>query len=120
MKVLNNIRKFTQTDSDISDSKVYKCMECAENGDVKEFKRLYKELCSSSFGAEYLKKGKYRLMGYEFDFTCFLKRFLVRNKYETTYEVVYALNKTNIFDNFYMSRSQYVDIIEDTRHKQNI
>ena len=116
MKVLKNMWKFTDTDADIIDSKVYKCMEFAENGNFKEFRKAYKELCKSSYGAESLKFGKYKLMGYEFDFTPFLKRFLVRYKYNNSYEIRYALNKTNIFDNFYESKSQIADILEDTRH----
>lgn len=116
MKRLNNMWKFTDTDADISDSEVYKCMECAENGDVKKFKELYKELCKGSFGAEYLAVGKYKLMGYEFDFTPFLKRFLVRYKCDRYYEVRYALNKTNLFDNIYTTKSNVIDILEDTRH----
>lgn len=116
MERLENMRKFTDTDKDISDSLVYKTMQVAESGNKKEFKRLYKELSKGYFGADHLIKGQYRLMGYEFDFTPFLKRFLIRDTYENVYRVVYALNKTNIFDNMYISRSQINDIIEDTRH----
>lgn len=117
MKILNNMYKFTDTNADISDSLVYKTLEVAENGDYKEFKKLYKELSKQQFGAEYLKVGLYRLMGYELDFRPFLKRFLVRGKYDSDYTVVYALNKTNIFDNFYISKSSIIDVLEDTRHK---
>lgn len=116
MEILNNMYKFTDTEKDISDSLVYKTLKVAESGNYKEFKKLYKELSKQMFGAEYLEVGTYKLMGYEFDFTPFLKRFLVRRKYDTEYHVVYALNKTNIFDNFYISRSQVDDILEDTRH----
>lgn len=116
MKVLNNLWKFTDTDKDISDSLAYKCLEVAENGNYKEFKKMYKELSKQYFGADYLRFGKYRLQGYEFDFTPFLKRFLIRYNGESSYSVVFALNKTNIFDNMYISRSQINDIIEDTRH----
>lgn len=116
MKVLNNLWKFTDTDKDISDSLAYKCLEIAENGNYKEFKKMYKELSKQYFGADYLRFGKYRLQGYEFDFTPFLKRFLIRYNGESNYSVVFALNKTNIFDNMYISRSQINDIIEDTRH----
>lgn len=116
MKRLNNMWKFTDTNADISDSLVYKCMECAENGNIKEFKRLYKELSKQSSSADYLRFGKYKLMGYEFDFTPFLKRFLVRYKYDNHYEIRFALNKTNIFDNMYESRNKVLDILEDTRH----
>ena len=56
MELLKNMYKFTDTDADITDSKVYKCMLSANNGDFKTFKKLYKELCNSSFGADYLKK----------------------------------------------------------------
>ncbi len=117
MKRLNNMWKFTDTDADISNSEVYKCMELAENGNEKEFKRLYKQLSKKTSCAEYLQYGKYRLLGYEFDFTPFLKRFLVRYEHNGYYEIRFALNKTNIFDNFYTSRSQVIDILEDTRHK---
>ena len=117
MKVLNNMYKFTDTNADISDSLVYKTLEVAENGNYKEFKKLYKELSKQQFGATYLKVGKYRLMGYEFDFKPFLKRFLIKDKYNNDYTVLYALNKTNIFDNFYISKSSVIDILEDTRHK---
>lgn len=116
MKILRNMYKFTDTNADITDSPVYKCMELAENGNVKEFKKAYKELSKGMFDADYMLVGKYKLMGYEFDFTPFLRRFLVRGKYEDNYTIRYALNKTNIFDNFYNSRSMVVDIIEDTRH----
>lgn len=117
MKILNNMYKFTDTNADISDSLAYKTLEVAENGDYKEFKKLYKELSKQQFGASYLSVGLYRLMGYELDFRPFLKRFLVRRKYDSDYTVVYALNKTNIFDNFYISKSSVTDILEDTRHK---
>lgn len=116
MKVLNNLWKFTDTDKDISDSLAYKCLEVAENGNYKEFKKMYKELSKQYFGAYELQKGTYRLQGYQFDFTPFLKRFLIRYNGESSYSVVFALNKTNIFDNMYISRSQINDIIEDTRH----
>ena len=99
MKILNNMYKFTDTNEDISNSLAYKTLEVAENGDYKEFKRLYK------------------LMGYELDFTPFLKKFLVMGKNDNCYRVVYALNKTNIFDNLYISRNYVVDVLEDTRHK---
>lgn len=117
MKILNNMYKFTDTDADISNSLVYKTLEVAESGNYKEFKKLYKELSKQGTCAEYLKVGTYKLMGYEFDFKPFLKRFLVRGKYDNDYTVVYALNKTNIFDNFYISKSSVTDILEDTRHK---
>lgn len=117
MKSLNNMWKFTDTNADISDSLVYKCMECAENKNIKEFKRLYKELSKQSSSADYLRFGRYKLMGYEFDFTPFLRRFLVRDKFSNDYEIRFALNKTNLFDNIYMNRSQVIDILEDTRHK---
>lgn len=120
MKRLNNMWKFTDTDADVSDSKVYKCMELAESGNSKEFKKAYKELCKGYFGAESLRFGRYKLMGYEFDFTPFLRRFLIRYKYDNDYQVRFALNKTNIFDNIYESRSQVIDILEDTRHICNI
>lgn len=116
MKVLNNLWKFTDTDKDISDSLAYKCLEVAESGNYKEFKKMYKELSKQYFGAYELQKGTYRLQGYQFDFTPFLKRFLIRYNGESSYSVVFALNKTNIFDNMYISRSQINDIIEDTRH----
>ena len=116
MKVLNNLWKFTDTDKDISDSLAYKCLEVAESGNYKEFKKMYKELSKQYFGADYLRFGKYRLQGYQFDFTPFLKRFLIRYNGESSYSAVFALNKTNIFDNMYISRSQINDIIEDTRH----
>ena len=116
MKVLNNLWKFTDTDKDISDSLAYKCLEVAESGNYKEFKKMYKELSKQYFGAYELQKGSYRLQGYQIDFTPFLKRFLIRYNGESSYSVVFALNKTNIFDNMYISRSQINDIIEDTRH----
>ena len=116
MKVLNKLWKFTDTDKDISDSLAYKCLEVAESGNYKEFKKMYKELSKQYFGAYELQKGSYRLQGYQFDFTPFLKRFLIRYNGENSYSVVFALNKTNIFDNMYISRSQINDIIEDTRH----
>lgn len=116
MEILNNMYKFTDTNSDVSDSLAYKTLKVAESGNYNEFKRLYKELSKQMFCAEYLKVGTYKLMGYEFDFTPFLKRFLIRDKYDGYYHVVYALNKTNIFDNLYISKSCVVDILEDTRH----
>lgn len=115
MKILNNMYKFTNTDADVSNSLVYKVMKVAENGDYNEFKKLYKELLKSSYNSS-LEKGIYKLMGYEFDFTPFLKRFLVKYKYNEYYNVVYAINKTNIFDNVYISKSQVVDVLEDVRH----
>ena len=117
MKILNNIYKFTNTNEDISNSLAYKTLKVAENGNYKEFKKLYKELSKQQFGANYLCVGTYRLMGYELDFKPFLKRFLIKNKYNNNYSVVYALNKTNIFDNFYANKSNIVDILEDNRHK---
>lgn len=117
MKILNNMYKFTDTNEDISNSLAYRTLEVAENGNYKEFKKLYKELSRQLFGADSLQKGYYRLMGYELDFKPFLKRFLVRGKYDSDYTVVYALNKTNIFDNLYISRNYVVDVLEDTRHK---
>lgn len=117
MKILNNMYKFTDTNEDISNSLAYKTLEVAENGDYKEFKRLYKELSKQSFGADCLQKGYYKLMGYELDFTPFLKKFLVMGKNDNCYRVVYALNKTNIFDNLYISRNYVIDVLEDTRHK---
>lgn len=115
MKILNNMYKFTNTDADVSNSLVYKVMKVAENGDYNEFKKLYKELLKSSYNSS-LEKGIYKLMGYEFDFTPFLKRFLVKYKYNEYYNVVYAINKTNIFDNVYISKSQVIDVLEDVRH----
>ena len=117
MKLLKNMYRFTNTDADISDSTAYLCLQAAENGDVKTFKKLYKELSKGSFGADYLQHGKYKLRGYAMDFTPYLKRFLVRLKHEEVYHVIYALNKTNIFDNIYITRSQITDIIEDIRYK---
>lgn len=116
MEILNNMYKFTDTDADVSGSLAYKTLKVAESGNYNEFKKMYKELSKQGFGAEYLKVGTYKLMGYEFDFTPFLKRFLIRDKYDGYYHVVFALNKTNIFDNLYISRSSVVDILEDTRH----
>ena len=116
MKVLNNLFKFTDTNEDISNSLAYKCLDVAENGSYKEFKKLYKELSKQYYGANNLKLGTYLLLGWKFDFRPFLKRFLIRFNGENTYSVVYALNKTNIFDNLYLQRSQVNDIIEDTRH----
>lgn len=117
MEILNNMYKFTDTNEDISNSLAYKTLKVAEKGNYKEFKKLYKELSKQEFCADYLKVGTYKLMGYEFDFKPFLRRFLVRGKYDSYYTVVYALNKTNIFDNYYVSRNCVVDILEDTRHK---
>ena len=79
MKVLENMWKFTDTDKDISDSLAYKTLEYAENGDVKNFKKNFKELSKQYFGAEYLKVGSYRLLGWQFDFKPFLRKFLVYN-----------------------------------------
>ena len=115
MKILNNMYKFTDTDADVSNSLAYKVMKVAENGNYNEFKKLYKELLKGSYGGS-LEKGIYKLMSYEFDFKPFLKRFLVKYKYNEYYNVVYAINKTNIFDNFYIRKSQVVDILEDVRH----
>jgi hypothetical protein len=115
MKVLENMWRFTDTDKDISDSLAYKTLEYAENGDLKNFKKNYKELSKQYFGAEYLKMGGYRLLGWQFDFRPFLKRFLVREKYESVYRVYYALNRTNIYDNVYVSRNNIIDVIEDNR-----
>ena len=90
MKILNNMYKFTDTDADVSNSLVYKVMKVAENGNYNEFKKLYKELLKGSCGSS-LEKGIYKLMGYEFDFKPFLKRFLVKYKYNEYYNVVYAI-----------------------------
>ena len=117
MEILNNMYKFTDTNADISDSLAYKTLEVAEKENYKKFKKLYKELSKHQFGASYLSVGLYRLMGYELDFKPFLKKFLIRSKYDNTYTIVYALNKTNIFDNFYISKSSIIDVLEDTRHK---
>lgn len=115
MKILKNMWRFTDTDADISNSEVYKTMELAESGNMKEFKKAYKKLSKQSFGADYLQMGTYKLMGWQFDFRPFLKKFLIREKYDGFYRIYYALNKTNIFDNMYMSRSKIIDILEDTR-----
>ena len=56
-------------------------------------------------------------------FVIILKRFLIRYNGENNYSVVYALNKTNIFDNMYISRSQINDIIESMlcdKHTESI
>lgn len=115
MKILDNMWRFTDTDKDISDSLAYKTLELAENGNMKDFKKSYKELSKQMFGADYLKGGTYRLQGWQLDFRPYLRRFLVKEKYESVYRVYYALNKTNIFDNMYMSRSRVLDILEDER-----
>lgn len=115
MNKLKNMFAFTNTNADISDSVAYKCLESAEKGDIKDFKRLYKELSKGSFGSEYLQKGYYRLMGYQLDFRPYLKRFLVNFKYDNSYEVIYALNKSNIYEYFGVSKSLINDILEDTR-----
>lgn len=117
MKMLENMYKFTDTDKDVSESKVYKCMESIENGDTKEFKRLYKELSQESGNSYNLQKGYYLLLGYKFDFTPFLKRFLVRFRYNDTYNIIYALNKTNLYNYFSISKYNIIDVLEDTRHK---
>lgn len=116
MKILKNMWKFTDTDADISDSKLYKCMESIENGNKKEFKKLYSELSKGKYFSDFT-NGKYRLMGYIFDFTPYLKRFLVRFKYDNNYTIIYALNKNNIYNNMYISKYNIIDILEDTRHK---
>ena len=115
MNKLKNMFAFTSTNADISDSMAYKCLESAEKGDIKDFKRLYKELSKGSFGSEYLQKGYYRLMGYQLDFRPYLKRFLVNFKYDNSYEVIYALNKSNIYEYFGVSKNSINDILEDTR-----
>lgn len=115
MNKLKNMFAFTNTNADISDSVAYKCLESAEKGDIKDFKKLYKELSKSSFGGEYLQKGYYRLIGYQLDFRPYLKRFLVNFKYDDNYEVIYALNKSNIYEYFGVSKSLINDILEDTR-----
>lgn len=115
MKMLNNMYKFTNTEADVTESKAYNCLKNAENGNFKEFKKLYKELCQSSLGASDLQKGFYKLQGYEFSFIPFLKRFLVKFRNEDVYRVIYAINKTNIYDNFYIKKYDVVDVIEDTR-----
>lgn len=112
MEMLKNMYKFTETDANIETSKVYQCMKVANEGNYKEFKKLYKELSQGSFGAEYLKKGKYRLMGYEFNFQSYLKKFLVNFRYTNNYEVIYALNKSSIADYFYITKYSIVDVIE--------
>lgn len=117
MEILNNMYRFTDTNKDISNSLAYKTLKVAEKGNYKEFKKLYKELSKHQSEASYLSVGLYRLMGYELDFRQYLKKFLIKKKYEDKYSVVYALNKTNIFDNFYINKSSIVDILEDTRHK---
>ena len=116
MKVLNNMWKFTDTNEDISNSLAYKCLKVAESGNYKEFKKMYKELSKQSFCADYLRCGRYRLQGYELNFTPFLKRFLIRYNGENNYNVVFAINKTNVFENMYINRSKINDIIEDIRH----
>lgn len=117
MKMLENMWKFTDTDKDVSDSKVYKCMESIENGNTKEFKRLYKELSKEMSNGYNLQKGYYLLLGYKFDFKPFLRRFLVRFRYGNNYSVIYALNKSNILDYMGICRYNIIDILEDTRHK---
>lgn len=112
MEILKNMYKFTNTNQNIEDSKVYKCMKAANEGKIKEFKKLYKELSQGSFGAEYLKKGKYRLLGYEFNFQPYLKKYLVNFRYKNDYEVIYALNKSNITDNCHITKYSIVDIVE--------
>lgn len=116
MKILNNMYKFTDTDADITNSKVYKCMQAAQDGNIKEFKKIYKELCKSSFQADTLQQGYYKLMGYQFNFRPYLKKFLVAFRYNNNnYSVIYAINKSNIYDNFYISRYNVIDILEDNR-----
>ena len=43
MNKLKNMFAFTSTNADISDSVAYKCLESAEKGDIRDFKRLYKQ-----------------------------------------------------------------------------
>ena len=112
MEILKNMYKFTNTNKDITESKVYQTMKAANEGNTKEFKKLYKELSKSSFGAEYLKKGKYRLLGYEFNFQPYLKKYLVNFRYENDYKIIYALNKSNITDYCYIAKYQIMDIVE--------
>lgn len=116
MEILNNMYKFTDTDADVSGSMAYKTLKLAESGNYNEFKKMYKKLSRGCVGVDDLRVGTYKVGGYEFDFTPFLKRFLIRDKYDGYYHVVYALNKTNIFDNLYISKSCVVDVLEDTRH----
>jgi len=113
MELLKNMYKFTNTDADISGSAAYKTLKLAEDGNLKEFKKFYKKLSDSSFGSSDLSMhGIYKLMGYNLNFKPFLKKFLVKYKYNNYYIIIYALNKNNIFDYFYISRSQIDDIIE--------
>ena len=44
-------------------------------------------------------------------------RFLVRFRYENKYDIIYALNKTNIYDYAFISKYNIVDVIEDIRHR---
>lgn len=109
------IYKFTDTDkniNDLIDSKAYKCLEYAMNGYNIEFKKLYNDLCKSSFNADNLQKGIYKLQGYIFDFRKFLKVYLVNFKYEGVYHKIYAINKTNLYNNFYINKNNINDIIE--------
>ena len=115
MKILQNMHAFVSSPSDdVSSSIAYKCLFNIENGNIKEFKKYYK-LLQKGIESYDLQKGKYYVGGYCFNFKPYLKRFLVQFRYCDNYEVIYCINKSNIFNFNYISKYNIIDIIEDNR-----
>lgn len=104
--------KFTDTDvklEELKDSLIYKAVEQADKtGKTKLLSDLYK----SSFGADNLHKGFYRLRGWHFNIKKYCKRYLIRFKYDDCYREYFAPNKTTLYNSFYITKSQIREIIE--------
>ena len=95
-----NAFKFVKWDVEplesLKNSQIYKAIENAEKGNLKELKDMYYSPCA--FGIEYLLKGYYKLQGWQFDVSEYCKEYLVKEKYRNSFIKYLAPNKTCLYN----------------------
>jgi hypothetical protein len=110
MEEFNMIRAFVNEPADLEklkDSNIMIAYNSAKEGNLKPLKAMYHK--GYSFGSEYLIKGYYKLLGWQFDLSEFCKDYLVKVKYHGWIEYK-APNKTCLYN--IIGRHNVLDIIE--------
>lgn len=78
----------------LSETRIVKALQAAEQGDLKPLKAMYME--GGLMQQDYLIKGYYRLRGWHFDLKPYCKRYLVNQKHYGWQEF-YAPYKTALY-----------------------
>lgn len=110
-KNMKNIYRISQTAYNIKETFLYKMIKLAENGKIRDFKRMYK---NEEFLNKYsfLRNGYIKFGGYLFNFRPFLKKYKVRLNGDKEFFEIYGISKQDILKKMRLYAYDFKDFEE--------